>query len=168
MPISERVIRGRDFFPLPENNAVGLAGQELRTEAKREFENSVKNTVFWASTFLLVKAKLKLWELSILKSNWDSYGAPTPNGVALRNATRILELLRPFDLALANIMPSAEGGIGICFAQDGRYADIELSNDGEILGVRYVGMETPVLIDVDKTDDSIKAALQEIRDHMGA
>jgi hypothetical protein len=81
---------------------------------------------------------------------------------------RILGLMSPSDLAAVNIVSSAEGGIGFCFASGDRYADIESSNEGEIIGVRYVGMETPVLIQTDGTDGSIQAALQEIRVHMAA
>ena len=71
--------------------------------------------------------------------------------------------MSPFDLAAAHIVPSAEGGVGFCFSSQGRYADIEAFNDGHILGVRYAGMDAPVLIQTDGTDDSIKAALEEVR-----
>ena len=72
------------------------------------------------------------------------------------------------DLALARIVPSAEGGVGFCFSKDDRYADIESSNEGGIIGVRYIGMQPPALIEIDGTEAAIEAALKEIRNHLRA
>jgi hypothetical protein len=166
MLIAAVVRKVPEFQPLSEDNAMGTIGQELRTKTERELEKAVNGSVFWAATLLLTKAQSKLMELSTLKSNWDSYGAPAPNDVALHNAIRILELMHPFDLAIASIVPSAEGGIGFCFAKEERYADIESTNGGEILGVRYVGVAAPVLIQATDTDVSIRTALEEVRNHI--
>lgn len=168
MLIAPEIRRTSDFLGLPENNAVGAAGQQFRTEREQELENAVQTSVFWSATVLIRRAELGLIELANLKSNWDTYGAPSPNHAAVGNAIRILSLMSPFDLAAAHIVPSAEGGVGFCFSSQGRYADIEAFNDGHILGVRYAGMEAPVLIQTDGTDDSIKAALEEVRNHIRA
>jgi hypothetical protein len=168
MLIAQQGKKRLQFLPLAENNAAGEAGKALRTHAMDELERNIGGSVFWAATLLLNKAQSELSSLAELKSNWDSYGAPAPTETAIENAARILERMRPFDLAMAYIVPSAEGGIGFCFARDDRYADIESSNEGDIIGVRYVGMQKPVLIETDGTDASIEAALQQIRDHIRA
>lgn len=168
MLIAEEAGKRTHFLPFAENTAVGAASKALGTKVNDELENTVGRSVFWAATFLFNKAQSQLFSLFELKSNWDSYGAPAPSEVAIENAVRILERMRPFDLTLASIVPSAEGGIGFCFAKDDRYADIESSNEGDIIGVRYVGMQTPVLIETDGTDASIETALQQIRDHIRA
>lgn len=169
MIIADSTTDGKPQFPsLIDSNAVGAAGQELRSEAARDLENTVSGSVFWASTVLMVRAQSRLSEIAALRSNWDTYGAPAPNDVALENAVRILEHMKPFDLVLANIVPSAEGGVAFCFSKNDRYADIESSNDGDIIGVRYVGVQTPVLIEADGTDDSIEAALEQVRNHISA
>jgi hypothetical protein len=169
MIISEAIADRKPKFPsVVESNAVGTASQELRSEVTKDLEKTVSGSVFWAATVILTKAQSKLWELTQIRSNWDTYGAPAPNEVALENAVRILERMKPFDLMLANIVPSAEGGVGFCFSRGDRYADIESSNDGDIIGVRYVGMQTPVLIETDGTDNSIEAALQQVRNHIRA
>ena len=155
------------FAPFVEDNAIGEAGMDLRTTGDLRMNNTVQGSVFWIGNLLLQKAQERLAELERLKSNWDSYGAPAPNDVAIRNAAHVLELMQPFDLAAANIAPSAEGGIGFFFEFEDRYADLEFSNDGEILGVRYAGMETPVLIQTDGSDNSIKAAIAEVRNYIG-
>ena len=168
MLIAEEAGRRAHFLPLAANNAVGAAGRALGIKVNSELESTVGRSVFWAATVLFNKAQSQLFSLFELKSNWDSYGAPAPSEVAVENAVRILEHMRPFDLTVASMVPSAEGGIGFCFVKDDRYADIECSNDGEIIGVRYVGMQTPVLIETDGTDASIETALQQIRDHIRA
>lgn len=168
MLIAEERKKRPQFIAVAGSTAVGEAGKALKTQVLGELESTVSRSVFWAETFLLNKAYSKLCALAELKSNWDSYGAPAPTKVALENAARILEHMLPFELAIANIVPSAEGGVGFCFSKDDRYADIESSNEGDIIGVRYVGMKTPVLIETDGTDKSIEVALQQIRDHIRA
>jgi hypothetical protein len=168
MLIAEENKKRPQFLPVAENNAAGETGKALRTKVMDELESTVGRSVFWAATILFNKAQSQLCSLAELKSNWDSYGAPAPSETAIENAARILEHMRPFDLSLANIVPSAEGGVGFCFAKDDRYADIESSNEGDIIGARYVGMQPPILIETDGTDASIEAALQQIRDHIRA
>jgi hypothetical protein len=156
-------------FPLANgNNAVGPDWEELLATVNDTLENSVQTSVFWNGALLYSKAQTQLCSLGSLRSNWDSYGAPSPNETALENAGRILERMTPFDLSMARIVPSAEGGIGFCFVVGDRYADIEASNEGDVLGVRYVGKQTPNLIPIDGTAESIESALAEIRDHLGA
>lgn len=155
-------------FPVAvENNAVGPEWEELRTTVDA-LQNSVQSSVFWNAAILYAKAQTQLCLLGSLRSNWDSYGAPAPNEAAMGIAIRILEHMTPFDLSAAKIVPSAEGGIGFCFVVGDRYADIEASNDGDILGVRYVGKHTPTLIPIDGTDESIEKALAQIRGHISA
>jgi hypothetical protein len=169
MIIAEAQPVGKIRFPsVIESSAVGAASQELETEVARDLEKTVSGSVFWAATVLRAKAQSRLFELAQIGSNWDTYGAPAPNEAALENAVRVLEHMKPFDLMLASIVPSAEGGVGFCFSRDDRYADIESSNDGDIIGVRYIGKQPPVLIETDGTDDSIEAALQQVRNHISA
>jgi hypothetical protein len=166
--VSTEMQRNYKFTYLPESNAVGTAGRSLRSSSEVDLNNFVMGSVFWQRTCLFQKTYSQLYDLSTLKSNWDSYGAPSPNHNAFDNALRILKFMKASDLEAVNIVPSAEGGIGICFKRTDRYADIEALNDGTILGVRYVGMETPVLITEDGSDDSIKAGLEQIRNHISA
>jgi|SRR5579864_249961 len=164
--LTAEVKKPTEFPLLTENNAVGGAGEELRAKVSEGLRDTLGNSVFWADTVLRSGVQVMLHALSELHSNWDSYGAPAPNEQALENAARILEHLNAFDLTWTRIVPSAEGGIGFCFTKDDRYADIESSNEGDIIGVRYAGMQPPVLIETDGTDTGIEAALKEIRNHL--
>jgi hypothetical protein len=71
--------------------------------------------------------------LKQIKNNWDTHGAEAPNQTILWNSRIILEMLFHLDLFPNDIVPSAEGGVGIVFKKDERYADIELFNDGDII-----------------------------------
>jgi hypothetical protein len=168
MLVAEAINKATEFPAVTENTAVGAAGQALRKQVCQELVNIVKDSVYWPYSLLLQKIKSQLSSIGELESNWDTYGAPAPNQVALDNAGRILKHMAPFDLALVNIVPSAEGGVGFCFSVRDRYADLESSNEGDILGVKYVGTQTPVLIQADGTDASIEDALEQIRTHIGA
>jgi hypothetical protein len=152
---------------LPEANAVGEAGQSLRNSSENDLRKFLADSIYWKNSYLRQAAYSKLCDLLMLKTNWDSYGAPSPSRRAFDNALLVLKSMRSSDLEALSIVPSAEGGIGLCFRREERYADIEALNDGSILGVRYLGMETPVLIDVDGTANSISVALEEIRNHIG-
>jgi len=151
-----------------EANAVGKAASELREEKQRELNEVTQGSVLRQRWLLVNLAQQQVTALSNLRTNWDSYGAPAPNEAAIGNATRILLQMDSPALQRVKIVPSAEGGIGLCFKTQDRYADLETSNDGSILGVRYAGMEAPILINVDGSQHSIKAALDEIGNHIGA
>lgn len=170
MPYSSTIETPPDYrlTHFPESNAVGKEGQSLRSKGENELLDFVIGSVFWRRSYLLNRAYSKLHQLQALKSNWDSYGAPAPAPCAVQNATRILKSMKPPDLETLSVVPSAEGGIGLCFRSRDRYADIEALNDGTILGVRYVGMATPTLISVDGSENSIQAGLEEIRKHIGS
>lgn len=154
------------FTHLPESNAIGEAGQTLRISSEKDLSNFLLGSIFWRQTCLLQRTYSKLFDLVNLKSNWDSYGAPSPNSVAFDNALRILKFIKLSDLEVLSVVPSAEGGVALCFKSGERYADVETLNDGSIIGVRYVGMEAPVLIDVEGSDRSIRSALEEVRNHI--
>jgi hypothetical protein len=144
----------------------GAAAQAFMNEGVQRLQDVLENSIYWKTNSQYWFAVSQLSSLLDLRSNWDSYGAPAPNRTAVENALHILSLMPTLGLPLTSIVPSAEGGVGFCFKSGNRYADIESSNEGEIIGVRYVGMEAPILIEADNTDDSLKAALVQIKDHM--
>jgi hypothetical protein len=164
MPPQKQAVEYSVFY---EANAVGKAATDLREKNEQDLNQVTQGSVFRQRLLLFNLAQQQITALSYLQVNWDSYGAPTPNDAAIENATRILLQMQPPDLELVRIVPSGEGGVGLCFKARDRYADLETSNDGSILGVRYAGLETPILIPVDGSEDSIKAALEQIRNHIG-
>jgi hypothetical protein len=65
-----------------------------------------------------------------------------------------------------NILPSAEGGVGICFRALHRYADIECFNCGEIWTARSEGGGDPRVEEVQPTEADVRRALHEIREFL--
>ena len=76
-----------------------------------------------------------------LHEGWDSYSAPAPNELAIETADRALKTLRALNAAPAAILPSADGGVGICFSGRDRYAHVEFLNIGDVWVLTY-GMIT--------------------------
>ncbi len=165
MPITyEEPVRQEEFIPI-ESNAVGAAAQEL-TRRVREDLVKMYESIYRGAKLRIGQNRRSVHALAQLRPNWDSYGAPAPNGRSIANAIRVLNLVESLNLDPTRILPSAEGGVGICFVREDRYADIECSNEGEVLGVYYIGAQMPVLLETDATDASISAALEWIRNHI--
>ncbi len=76
-------------------------------------------------------ADLQLSAMTALDVDWQKEGSEMPNGVARLKARSVLKLSDLLDISPAYVTASAEGGVGICFKQNGIYADIECFNTGE-------------------------------------
>lgn len=81
----------------------------------------------------------ELKKMQGLPENWNGYGSEPPNNVAINSADRILSILHEMDAILEpkEIVPSAEGGVGILFANGNKRGLIECSNDNEIAAIIY-------------------------------
>ncbi len=110
----------------------------------------------------------QLIPITYLKPNWDSYGAEPPNEKARTKAAQILSNLEVAALLPTRLVPSAEGGVGFCFVEADRYADIECLNTGEILAAMYCGQQDPDVWEIDHSSESIQAAIEQIREHIAA
>jgi hypothetical protein len=134
---------------------------------KRIFEERDRSE-YWRSAQQFDEAWMQLQKLGDLGSNWDSYEAEAPSESARNTAARILSLLVLLSLAPTRIVASSEGGVGICFVNEDRYADFECFNTGEILAVRYRGTGEPYARDVSPEDEAIKTSIEQIRAHFTA
>src|SRR5271155_184646 len=101
-------------FWLGGDNAVGPTGGMLRQQFENDALHESTGSVLRFEKGLLLSAKRRVALLTRLMNDWDSYGAPAPSISAAANALRILDRLHD-ELTLARVLPSAEGGIGICF-----------------------------------------------------
>jgi len=116
----------------------------------------------WLEEFLELLAPLPR-----LAPGWDSYAAEPPNEVSVDRARAILEVLDELGLPPTCIVPSAEGGVSVCFVADSRYADLECFNTGEILA-GFSGAGEPSVWEVAPNKEGIGLALEEIRGHLRA
>lgn len=95
-------------------------------------------------TLKSLKALLEPYQLSIsgpdfllaritaMDIDWTAEGSEPPNPAAIQKAREVLELSEVVQVEPAYVTASAEGGIAVCFKNDGRYADVECFNNGEV------------------------------------
>ena len=77
----------------------------------------------------------KLDELGKLNANWDGHGAEAPNSLAIMEARKVLYDLEKIDFEPSRILPSAVGGVSLCFFKPKKYGEIECYNTGESIAI---------------------------------
>jgi hypothetical protein len=108
----------------------------------------------------------KLLEAARVPHDCDSLCAEPPNRSAVAIAADVLASLVRSDLVPDGILPSAEGGIAICFVQGDKYADIECLNSGEVLAVTSTRHERPYVWSLDKNSVDSDSAAQTISTYL--
>ena len=103
-----------------------------------------------------------------LRVNWDSYGAEPPNAAAVSALRRILLQVSRVGLEPAKIAPSAEGGAAVCFVREGKYADVECFNNGDVLAVTSGDGRDPEVWEVGAVTDAIEQTLKKICAYISA
>jgi hypothetical protein len=105
----------------------------------------------------------QLLSTASLKKGWDSYSADPPTHLARRQAEMALEILRFLNAEPAAILPSVDGGIGICFNNGGKYGQLEFLNDGEAHALLYGGPGDPQAWQIDLAEtDALREAWKRI------
>jgi len=104
-------------------------------------------------------------QLSSLHVNWDTFRTERPSQQAITAAAAIAESFISFGLVPDAIVPSAEGGVAVCFLRNQKYVDIECLNSGEVLGVRYSSHDDPRAWDV-KSDIAADATVQTVSQYL--
>lgn len=141
-----------------------LADDDLYRESNRELRQRSRISEFLRTVEQRRLADLQLEELRELRRGWDSYDAEVPNTTAFRRAHEILTAAQQERLDVTRIVPSAEGGIGICFVASGRYAHIEASNDGELTLVMFSGNDPAEIREI-HDEPALVQALHQIRQY---
>ena len=163
MPVAIQNVRPPAIYlPLSGEEAEGQAF----TPSLEKIRRAVGGSVYWRALEAFVRAESQLMEFSRLAPDWDSYGAEPPNATAMDSAAQLLGILRSLDLPPTRVVPSSEGGVGICFVNGKAYADIESLNSGELLAVMYSGAEEPQVWEITQNEESIREAVEQIRGHL--
>jgi len=76
----------------------------------------------------------QLMLLPSLEDGWNGYKAPKPNPNSLQKTKDFLVEILYNKIVPISIVPSAEGGVGIVFKFDEWYIDLEIFNDGKMVG----------------------------------
>ena len=104
----------------------------------------------------------KLNRLATDASLWT--GAGPPSDLAVAWAGLVLDQFQSDKLVPTKIVASAEGGVGLCFVDGIKYADIECLNSGTILGVISDKRTRPVVWEVEQNARGIARATERIRE----
>lgn len=100
--------------------------------------------------------------MALLRPDWNGYGALPPTRECREKVKKLLKAISSV-LPPTRIVPSAEGGIGLCFYVEKRYGDIEFLNSGEMLACTSEILGKPVVWEV----KDIIASVQTIKDFLG-
>ena len=105
----------------------------------------------------------KLRRLVVEPSLWPDQADP-PTEFAMTWAQLVLQQLQGDNLLPTRAVASAEGGIGICFVDGTKYADIECLNSGVILGVISNKSARPIVWEIEQDPRGLTQASQRIRE----
>jgi len=98
-----------------------------------------------------------------LTNNWNSYGAPAPDGLARFLAQEAMHIARELGIAPVRIAPSVEGGVALCFQRNALYGQLEIFNDGEIYALFSDGSGSAEAWPVGSEPTELSAALERLR-----
>ena len=150
-------------YDYPTEIASGIAiSEQLSLWRYRIPSNADATTIDYAG-FSTHTNKLKA--LATDNSLWPEDADP-PSELALAWANVVINQLCDDNLLPTRIVASAEGGVGICFVDGNRYADIECLNTGAILGVISNRSDRPIVWSVQQDARGIARASERIREFM--
>ncbi len=107
--------------------------------------------------------EMQMHEMTALNINWELDGSEAPNEVARSKALSVLGIADLLGIRPTYITASADGGVAICFKNNGVYADVECFNSGEIWGL-LDDRTTPATTWSITDDSSIGEGLRKIGD----
>jgi hypothetical protein len=169
MPVSCQDIeqtRHHRYPPICEN--VGHDGTRYYGSALDRIRASTERSIYWQIGQQFEEIDAELDRVSRLQDGWDSYHASAPSPGAIDLTKQLLRLLRAAMLPPDRVAPSAEGGVGICFVDADKYADLEIFNDLEILATAYRGKSEPRIWEVSTAVGSLEDAIRRIREHLNS
>jgi hypothetical protein len=130
------------------------AGQDRVDELYlKELLETARNSEFTRRAQRFAALADDLAELRNSIIGWDGYDAPTPNENSLAAAENGLRFLKAINAEPTAVMPSADGGVGLCFMRNDRYAHIEFLNNGETWALMYSQMVEPQVWQLATNDD---------------
>jgi hypothetical protein len=104
----------------------------------------------------------RLLEVHRNPDTWP-HGADGPAQIASRWASHFLHVFRSYGLEPTRVSASVEGGVAISFVKNGKYADVECLNSGEILAVTYEKNGAPDVWQVSLDSDNMALSASRIR-----
>jgi len=146
-----------------------LADDEVMARYRKneiEILASREGSSFLRQMLLMWRMQERLSAVAAVSQDWDTFGSEAPNRDAVLAAGNILKSLIRSDVVPDAILPSAEGGVAICFVRGNRYADIECLNSGEILAVTSTRHERPYVWNLDQDSIATDSAARAISTYL--
>jgi hypothetical protein len=138
--------------------AVGWVVESIRSAASSPKERHIEISQQSRSARRIAALWEAVDDMRSLHADWNGYGSEAPSDFARDIAKQIL--LSATGLEPSRVVPSAQGGVGICFSHKGKYGDIECLNTGEILATTSDGTNIPEVWEVKPSES--KGALERI------
>lgn len=133
-----------------------------RTHSSRKYDGASKSG---QQAECISDSKENLRALESLSNDWNGYGAEAPNQIALENARAVLESLGQVDLQPSRIIPSAAGGVSLCFFRPMKYAEIECYNSGESVAIiKDTRTNWRDIWDVESITQAVRKILEFLKD----
>jgi hypothetical protein len=110
---------------------------------------------------------LKLNRLASESSLWPESAEP-PSDFAMTWGKLVLDQFHSDQVLPSRVVASAEGGVGVCFIDGYKYADIECLNSGTILGVISDKRTRPVVWEIEQSARGIARASERISEFISA
>lgn len=89
-----------------------------------------------------------------LETDWDSYGAPAPSTASLRLADAALRRAFATKNLPDSVVPSADGGLALCWDRGDKHAYLEFDNNGGAIAASYLGMRDPRIVEIPGNDSA--------------
>lgn len=111
-------------------------------------------------------AASRVSDLRGVQPGWDGYSAPPPNDTAENLAMAVLRAGAACGLSATHVGLVADGGIGVLFKQNDRHADIECTNDGEIVVLLAERLGEPTVQSIPATPEGIASLMNGVQAYL--
>jgi hypothetical protein len=108
----------------------------------------------------------ELKQLELESECWARAEMEAPECGAIDDARSLLSRLQANALVPAGLIASADGGVGIFFRKQDRYADLEVLNNGVCTAVVSDGKGRVKAFSVDLSFEGLTTAIQTIREFL--
>lgn len=154
-----------DFSPTSVETGERARGiSPPRSTSARSAATAAASSVGAQPTWLSLALK-RVSAISHFVDNWDNCDAPAPESHVIESARMLLVGMVEYDIIPTHVDASVEGGISIAILRGDRYAHIEVSNSGAILGATSVKSESPDIWDFDER--GLRTSLADIENFLG-
>jgi hypothetical protein len=124
--------------------------------ARRTVAQYAEHMVAELDTPLVERVRLLLRSLKRMRNlamNWNSYGSQPPSAQAIIRSDDAVRRAFTQKCLPDAVVPSAEGGVALCWDFGNKHAYIEFDNDGSAVRAQYRTREVPLIVEFSAHDE---------------